>query len=213
MASFLMAWIWNAVRLAGRHMPMMSWNLALAFVPLGLSCWLFQMSDGPRSARWWFWAAAFVLFLPNAPSVLTDIVYLIQAIRFTDDSVWLITLVLIPQFFIFISAGFFAYVFCLLNIGDYLRRYQMGRWILPMELGSHLLCAVGIFLGRFMRLRSWDAFSHPSRLLAQTTRALFEGWPLFVIGITFIVLVVLYALGKQAVLGWLREYPPVGSVS
>lgn len=179
----------------------------MAFIPLGLSCWYFQMTDLPRTSRWWLGIFIFILFLPNAPCILTDIVYLIQAIRFTEDSVWLITLVLMPQFFIYICAGFFAYVFCLLNVGSYLQQYRLHRWIPAMELGAHLLSAIGIFLGRFVQLSSWDAFSRPAQVAESAVGSVFLAWSLVVIGITFVVLTVLYGIGKQAVLGWLREYP------
>src|SRR6478736_5332776 len=50
----------------------MSWNLLLAAIPMLLAVLLFHR---PRrhSVLWWGGVAAFVLFLPNAPYVVTDL--------------------------------------------------------------------------------------------------------------------------------------------
>lgn len=207
MTSFLISWIQHAWQVASRFFPLMSWNLFLAFIPLVLSCWLFQMTKITWTTRWWFGVVIFILFLPNAPYVLTDIIHLIHAIRFTDKTTYVITLVLIPQFCIFMGAGFLAYVFCLLNVGAYLRRENLRGWVPAAEIGLHALSAIGIFLGRFRRFNSWDAVTQPTRLAERVLDDLFSTWPLLLIGITFFVLTVLYWIGKMAVLGWLREYP------
>lgn len=201
----LVAWMQNALRVAGHYVPLMSWNLFLAVVPLVLSFWLFRRMSLQRTAWWWLGVAAFVLFLPNAPYVLTDIIHFIHAVRFSGHSAWLITLVLLPQFFLFISAGFLAYVFCLLNVGTYLQRLHLNRWILTTELTLHALSAVGIFLGRFLRLNSWDAIARPS-LLLESIAHLLSAWPIFIIGITFVILSALYGAIKPIALGQIR-YP------
>jgi len=140
----------------------MSWNLFLAFVPLVLSVWLFRRKRS-RDALWWFGFAVFFAFLPNAPYVLTDVIHLIQDIR-TIDSVWMIVLVVIPVYLLFTLAGFEAYVLSLINLGDYLNRLCLRRWVLVAELITHALSAVGIYLGRFLRFNSWDFITQPDVL-------------------------------------------------
>jgi len=72
-----------------------------------------------RSSLWWFGFLVFFAFLPNAPYVLTDVIHLIEDIR-EINSVWMITLVVIPLYLLFILAGFEAYVVSLINFGYYL---------------------------------------------------------------------------------------------
>jgi uncharacterized membrane protein len=83
-----------------RNVGWMTWNLFLASIPLALSVWLFRTKRG-RSWVWWFGFLVFFAFLPNAPYLLTDVIHLIHDIR-TVQSVWLITLVLIPVYLLVI---------------------------------------------------------------------------------------------------------------
>src|SRR4051812_24343730 len=62
-------------QIARTHGRWMVWNLALAAVPVFLAMALFR--PGRRhGVGWWLGTALFVLFLPNAPYVLTDVVHL-----------------------------------------------------------------------------------------------------------------------------------------
>ena len=49
----------------------MTWNLILAAVPVAVAVPVFR-HRGPRGPLWWAGAALLVLFLPNAPYVVTD---------------------------------------------------------------------------------------------------------------------------------------------
>jgi uncharacterized membrane protein len=136
------------------NMRWMTWNLFLAFIPLALSVWLFRHKRG-GSLVWWLGFLSFYAFLPNAPYLLTDVIHLIDDIR-RIQSVWMITLVIIPVYIIVIFAGFEAYVISLINLGHYLHRIGKSNWIFTVELITHALCAVGIYWGRFLRFNSWD---------------------------------------------------------
>ncbi len=176
------------------------WNLFLAFIPLGLSFWLFRRRSGSRSPLWWLIFIVYVAFLPNAPYVLTDIIHLIRGIR-VGISAWVVALVFVPLHLLAIVAGFEAYVLSLLNQGQYLRQQGARTYILWSELLTHALCAVGIFLGRFRRYNSWDLVSDPTNVLMQTLDDLTSRRPVLVIVITFIILTILYWLVKQITLG------------
>lgn len=140
----------------------MAWNLTLALVPLLLACILF-LHPGRRTVAWWMCVAVFVAFLPNAPYVLTDVVHLVDDARTTSSDV-VVSLALVPQYAAFFLVGFEAYVLSLLLVGRYLRKNGLARWVLPVELTLHALCAVGIHLGRFDRLNTWDAVVRPDGL-------------------------------------------------
>lgn len=187
-----------------RHSGWMAWNLFLAFIPLALSVWLFRRKSQSRSILWWIAFAVFIAFLPNAPYLLTDIIHLIQAIR-TNYSVWIITLVLIPQHLLAILAGFEAYILSLINLGYYLHRQGARKFIIWAELITHALCAIGVYLGRFKRFNSWDLVTQPDDLLESVIDDLTSKRPVLVIATTFIVLTVLYWLMKQVTLGLLLK--------
>ena len=173
----------------------MSWNLFLAFVPLALSVWLFRQKRW-RSGLWWLGFLVFFAFLPNAPYVLTDVIHLIEDIR-TINSVWMITLVVIPVYLLFIVAGFEAYVLSLINLGYYLSRVGQSKWILWTELLTHALSAVGIYLGRFLRFNSWDFITQPDTLATTVVEDLAGKRPLVIIAVTFVVVAGLYWIMKR----------------
>jgi len=198
-ALLVAAWTaWN------RHSGWMAWNLFLAFIPLALSVWLFRRTSQSHSILWWVGFLVFIAFLPNAPYLLTDIIHLIHAIR-TNYSVWIITLVLIPQHLLAILAGFEAYIVSLINLGYYLHRQGARKFIIWAELMTHALSAVGIYLGRFKRFNSWDLVTQPDDLLETVIDDLTSKRPVLVIAITFVVLTVLYWLMKQVTLGLLLK--------
>lgn len=192
----LITTIWHVLR---SHIRWMSWNLFLAFVPLALSVWLFR-SKRQRSVLWWLVFLVFFAFLPNAPYVLTDVIHLIESIRRTN-SVWTITLVVIPMYVLFILAGFEAYVLSLINLGYYLNQLGWGRWILGAELLTHALNAIGVYLGRFQRFNSWDFITQPDTLATSLVEDLMGKLPLVIIAITFVVVAALYWILKQVSLG------------
>jgi uncharacterized membrane protein len=186
------------------------WNLFLAFIPLALSFWLFFRKSRSREVRslqsrsifWWFGLIVYIVFLPNAPYLLTDIIHLIEAIR-ANYSIWITTLIFIPLHLFAIWLGWEAYVISVINQGYYLKKIGQKRLILWSELLTHLLCAIGIYLGRFRRFNSWDLITQTNRLFVSTLDDLTTKKPLFVIIVTFITLVVSYWIMKQITLGLL----------
>jgi uncharacterized membrane protein len=182
----------------------MTWNLFLAFIPLALSVWLFRRSNRGRSWVWWLGFLVFYAFLPNAPYLLTDIIHLIDDIR-TIQSVWIITLILIPLYSVVILAGLEAYVISLINLGHYLHRIGKSQWILWVELITHSLCAIGIYWGRFLRFNSWDFITQPDALVTKGVEELLGKQPLVIMAITFTILVSLQWIMKRVTLGFVAQ--------
>jgi uncharacterized membrane protein len=198
------------------------WNLFLAFIPLVLSFVLFRKSfvlsklgrktliQSPKinpsiSLIWWFFLAVYGAFLPNAPYVLTDIVHLIEA-TWATPSVWIITLFYIPLHLGAIALAFEAYVVSLINQSAYIRRIGLKQYIFGFELLTHSLCAVGIYLGRFVRLNSWDLVTSPHNVLLATLNDLTGKGPIAVILATALILALLYWLMKQITIGLLLRF-------
>lgn len=182
----------------------MTWNLFLAFIPLALSIWLFRRDKRSRSWVWWLGFAVFYAFLPNAPYLLTDVIHLIDDIR-TIQSVWMITLVIIPVYLVVILAGFEAYVISLINIGHYLHRIGKSQWILGMELITHALSAVGVYWGRFLRFNSWDFVTQPDAVITQGIEEILGKQPLVILGISFVILTALHWFMKRVTLSFTNQ--------
>ncbi len=191
----------------------MTWNLFLAFIPLVLSVWLFRRAKRSRSWVWYLGFTVFYAFLPNAPYLLTDVIHLIDDIR-SIQSVWIITLVLIPVYLVVILAGFEAYVISLINMGYYLHRIGKSRWILGMELITHILSAIGVYWGRFLRFNSWDFVTQPDAVITQGLEEILGKQPLVIIAISFVILMTLHWLMKRVTLSFATqgykslEHPP-----
>ena len=179
----------------------LAWVFTLGIIALVLSLFLFQRKRTFRTLIWWLGLAAFIAFLPNAPYLLTDIIHLIRGTSSGQVPTWIVALVFIPLHVVAILLGFEAYVLSLLNQNYYLKQRGAAQWIAPTEILIHALSAVGIFLGRFVRLNSWDVLADPSSVLIITLNTLTSRRPLLVIFITFVILTLFYWIMKQVTLG------------
>lgn len=177
------------------------WLAVVIVVAAGLSIWLFKKEQAPKGWLWWAGLVTFMAFLPNAPYVLTDIIHLIRGISSGQISTWVVALVFVPIHLTAIVLGFEAYVISILNLDYYLHRHGARALILPTELLIHALCALGIYLGRFIRFNSWDLVVDPTNVVVGTLNVLTSKRPAAVILVTFVILAVLYWLMKQVTLG------------
>jgi uncharacterized membrane protein len=172
---------------------MFAWNLLLALIPLALAGVLFRPGIR-RTSWWWVGLVAFVLFLPNAAYVLTDVVHLLDDVRSTSSDLALIT-VHLPAYLIFLGLGFSCYVLALMKLQAYLAATKPGLPWLPVEFALHAVVAAGMFLGRIKRLNSWDVLGSPGTI-TESVPDLASRFPLLFIGFTFVVLVVLTTLAR-----------------
>lgn len=177
------------------------WLVAIALIALVLSFLLFKRQQNLRSVGWWLGLAVFIAFLPNAPYLLTDIIHLIRATSSGQISPWAIALIVIPIHVAAILLGMEAYVISLMNQGYYLKHHGAKQYIFWGELIVHALCAVGVYLGRFVRFNSWDLVTDPSNVLLTTFDTLTAKRPAVVVMVTFVGLTVLYWMMKQLTIG------------
>lgn len=148
------------------------------------------------SPMWWGGVVLFVLFLPNAPYVLTDLIHLIEDVDSGLFSRRAIVGVLVPLYAVFCFIGFEAYTLSLLSVRSYLRRSGLPSWSIPVELTLHAVCAVGIFMGRELRFNSWDAFHDPYTVASTSAQRLSqEDGVVYVVGM-FATILVLYTAFK-----------------
>jgi uncharacterized membrane protein len=138
-------------------------NFALAVLPglgaLALHHWRHHL--GPLR---WAALAAVVLFLPNAPYVVTDLIHLGPSVATAPRRLDVVAGVL-PSFVLLIGSGVLSYAYSLHVLRRELRaRGWSRRRRVAAEAAVDALCAVGLALGRISRLNSWDVLD-PSRLL------------------------------------------------
>lgn len=177
------------------------WLATLLAMAAGLSWLVLKQQRATLGWLWWVGVAVFLAFLPNAPYVLTDIIHLIRGTSSGQIPVRVVALVFIPIHATAILLGFQAYVVSILNLAIYLNHQGARALILPTELTIHALCAVGIYLGRFLRFNSWDLVVDPTGVVADTLNLLTSRRPAAVMVVTFVILASLYWIFKQITLG------------
>ena len=145
----------------------MVWNLYLAAVPTVLAVALFRRPTrlGPT---WWVTFGAWLLFLPNAPYVLTDVVHMIGDIRSSPshDHAYAV----LATYALFAAAGLVSYVVSMQLFRRFLHRVVPRRVVPPVLLTVHGLCVVAMYIGRVVRLNSWDVVLAPREVLASVVR-------------------------------------------
>jgi uncharacterized membrane protein len=179
--------------LARLHGRWMSWNLVLALIPLALAFPLFR--PGRRMAVcWWAGAVLFALFLPNAPYVLTDVIHLFDDIRESRSDLQLLG-VYLPTYLIYFAVGVVSYGWSLHRLWDFVADRFSARAALGVELGAHLLCAIGVYLGRVIRLNSWEVFTEPRRVLG-SVESLVGPFPAIIVAVTALTLLACSAVWR-----------------
>ena len=146
----------------------MGLDLMLAIIPFVIAMLIFRGKSRIPSLVWWPLLGIMVLFLPNAPYVLTDVIHFVAKIRVTPPlPIWAMSLLLL-EYFLYFLIGMECFVITLMLWERMLRRHRRGWLIIPLELLIMSLSAFGIYLGRIDRLNSWDVVTDPERLVNQT---------------------------------------------
>lgn len=141
------------------------WNLFLAYLPY----WFINRCI--RHTQPWkqsLYALFSILFLPNAPYIVTDLFHLGQSKA-------------VPEWFDLIL------IFCFALTGLYyfvISFHRLLQWLKQVPIINHYpqitkllllsACAYGIYLGRFLRFNSWDVVSHPFHLVKTIGVSLFH---------------------------------------
>jgi uncharacterized membrane protein len=134
------------------------WNLFLAWIPFALAVFVYDRWRRRGAGLTLFvLGALWLLFFPNAPYIATDFVHLDRGSA-------------APYWYDAVTIAAFAWMGVLLGFASlYLMQTVVRQWrgelagwifaVVAIGLGS-----LGIYLGRFLRLNSWDAVEHPSVL-------------------------------------------------
>ncbi len=136
------------------------WNLFLAWLPFVFALVLY---DGFRRGRGRAflvgWGALWLLFLPNAPYILTDVVHLREpgAAPLWYDAA---TVIAFAGTGLVLGLGSLFLVHAVVAAA----RGPVAGW--AASVVALALTSVGVYLGRFVGVNSWDALVDPARVLA-----------------------------------------------
>ncbi|MDT7855295.1 DUF1361 domain-containing protein [Rubrivirga sp. S365] len=133
----------------------LGWNLFLAAVPLAASTWLVRLDRrGAGGAALVAVGAVWLLFFPNAPYILTDLVHLRGR---PPVPFWYDLAVLLSAAGVGLLAGYVS----LADVQGVVARRWGGAAGWASAVGALFLGAFGVYLGRVLRWNSWDLLTTP----------------------------------------------------
>lgn len=150
------------------------WNLFLAIIPFAITSYLLSNSKLNKYGLL-LWFSLWLLFVPNAPYIITDLLHLkISSIHF----LWLDILVVTS----FALNGLLLFFLSLLDMKKILGMYINKKCLSYLYIFIIFLCGFGVYLGRFLRYNSWEIIQNPIDLLNDILNIIlhpgsnFEAW-------------------------------------
>ena len=150
-----------AVRLRyphGTDFEFLTWNLFLAWIPFVLALGLYDgarrgMGTAPLVALGGVW----LLFLPNAPYIATDVIWLGAL---SSGTYWHDPLLVATAAGIGLALGFLSLYLVQAVVSERLGR--VAGW--TVALGALVLSGLGVYLGRYERWNSWEVVTEPGKI-------------------------------------------------
>lgn len=142
------------------HYWYLVWNLGLAWIPFGLSVWLYNLL---ARKSWTDWlplglTITWLCFLPNTFYMLTDYIHVPEG----DNSDITYNVVLFTSFIsVSVALGFVS----LALIHRELRRRLPDRTSWEIISTILLLVSLAIYVGRYLRWNTWDIITNPAGIL------------------------------------------------
>jgi uncharacterized membrane protein len=143
------------------------WNLFLAWIPLAIAVYM-QLYFQKKPINWVYFIVGglmWLLFLPNAPYIITDLLHLRGN---TTVPVWFDSLLV----FSYAMAGLQAGLFSLYIMQQLMEKFFSRNISYTITALCVWLASYGVYLGRFQRWNSWDLFTNPTWLLMDSLRQL-----------------------------------------
>lgn len=155
--------------MGGNGFGFLLWNLFLAWLPLGFALLtLNYASDRSRpSTKMWLAGIAWLLFFPNAPYLVTDMIHWKKT---GAPRAWFDLLILAHFAGLGVWLGFESL--------RMLHRHIAGIFGLitgwAFAIVSLMLAGFGVYLGRFLRWNSWDVIASPADLAGDVAKHVFQ---------------------------------------
>ena len=132
------------------------WNLFLAFIPFGITTYLKSLQK-PNKLILTLYFVPWLLFLPNAPYMITDLIHLRMSNHYL---MWLDVLVITS----FAYNGLVLFFLSLYDMENMLKLFICGKKRFYFVTFILFLTGFGIYLGRFLRYNSWEILQNPFNL-------------------------------------------------
>lgn len=181
-----------SLRTGTRH-AFLIWNLFLAWIPFGFSMAAYGLSR--KTTGIWLllpFGAAWLLFYPNAPYLMTDLVHLTVKARYylpggAISSVYWYDLTVM---LLFTWTGWLTGFFSMYQIQAVVRRRLGAATSWAFVLAGCVLGGYGVLLGRVYRLNSWDILTDLEGLMALVAESLNRQSLFFSLFVAFILLAI-----------------------
>ncbi len=143
-----------------------------------------------------------ILFLPNIAYVFTDARHVLDHCSGADrykrcaEAPWSI-----PLFFVYATLAIPFFVIVIQKISELFARVFHKNWLFITPPILVLLSSLGVMLGLFERLNSWDMFIHPFGVLEITWRYFVVASELFILLPFFLCFLVLFYFFRFFIFG------------
>ena len=137
----------------------LNWNLFLAFIPWALtSIMIIKPSIQKNKLVILTILGTWLLFFPNAPYILTDLIHL--RIK-SSMPIWFDLIMILSFAWTGLLFGFLS----LWDIELILNKKINRTWTTLISIVLLLLGSFGVYIGRYLRWNSWDIFTEPVKMM------------------------------------------------
>lgn len=133
------------------------WNLFLAVIPFTITTYLVSLSK-LNKFRLMVCFSVWLLFLPNAPYIVTDLIHL----RLSSTPIIWIDIIIVSAF---ACNGLLLFYLSILDMKTVLQSYFKKTLLNYSLIAIIFLSSFGVYLGRFLRYNSWEILSNPKYLI------------------------------------------------
>lgn len=143
----------------------LAWNLFLAWLPY---MFIKSFDKVSGTAKKIAMMLICILFLPNAPYIVTDLFHLKKELV---APLWLDTILILS----FALAGLVFFILTIQELLVLVKRFRNTQRIhFFSKVFLMVLSAYGVYLGRYLRFNSWDIISDPFHLAHGMARSAFH---------------------------------------
>lgn len=141
-----------------RYFLFLVWNLFLAFIPYAITSYLIYLKTTNRFLLT-LSLCVWLLFLPNAPYIVTDLVHIKYC---SSEVLWLDVLMI----FSFAVNGLILFYYSIKDCKSILKEYFNNTLVEFIIISILFISSFGIYLGRFLRYNSWEILNNPSHIIS-----------------------------------------------
>ncbi len=143
------------------------WNLFLGFLPLAVAWVLDYLGSGLNKYIFYFMSFVWLIFYPNAPYMMSDVIHVEgNDLTIIYNGLIIFSLATLSLFYGFLSIKIMYRLF----------EEREGKKLANLSLAFALLFScLGFYMGRILRLNSWDIFTRPWEVVKETFNGL---WPI-----------------------------------